>query len=164
MAAVMVSAAAEVAAEQVVRAVPLRTAMAYPPMKAALEEWPRWREGERYEVVLGRSFESPSEGVSGENGGGGSLSGGRGGDGEAEGGGPRQYVHLKYDFLPGRTNLDVPATLRQRPLTGADGKTNRDGQRWAAEMEYESRDSENPRPVIFRGDASRCVGARWGGG
>lgn len=74
-----------------------------------------------------------------------------------EGGDSRQYVHLKYDFVPGRTNLDAPATLRQRPLTGADGKANRDGQRWAAEVEYESRDSENPRPVLFRGDASRYV-------
>ena len=78
-----------------------------------------------------------------------------------EGTDPRQYVHLKYDFVPGRTNLDAPATLRQRPLTGADGKADRDGQRWAAEVEYESRDSENPGPVLFRGDASRYAeGAR----
>lgn len=72
------------------------------------------------------------------------------------GGGSAQYVHLKYDFIPGRTNLDAPATLKQGPLTSVDGRmVGNDGQRWAAEMEYESRDPDNAQTVRFRGDAIR---------
>lgn len=94
-----------------------------------------WKEGQRYDVVLGESFYR-EEG------------------GKDDGSG--RYVHLKYDFVPGRTNLDAPATLKQGPLTGADGQANTHGQqRWAAEMVYESRDPENPRPVRFDGDAAR---------
>lgn len=168
-------AAAVTLTERPARESPERTATAYPRLETAPEESPAWREGKRYEVMLGDSFSTASGSGSG-GGGDGSVGGGsgsrresggvgEGGDGSrdrnVESGEPRQYVHLKYDFVPGRTNLDAPATLRQKPVTGADGKANRDGQRWAAEVEYESRDSENPGPVLFRGDASRYAeGAR----
>lgn len=98
-----------------------------------------WKEGQRYDVVLGESFYRDE-----------------GGKDDVDGSG--RYVHLKYDFVPGRTNLDVPATLRQGPLTGADGQANSHGQqRWAAEMVYESKDPGNARPVRFDGDAARLL-------
>lgn len=135
----------------------------YPPLKSAPEKKPTWQDGDRYQVVLGDSFYASS--------GNGGDGGGSNSDGPS---GQEQYVHLKYDFVPARTNLDVPATLRQRPLTAAEGRWNngRGGsgsagrqqqqhqqQRWAAELEYASRDPTNSEPVRFSGDATRCGAA-----
>lgn len=153
---------------------------AYPSLETAPEETPAWREGQQYSVVLGDSFFSgvvttgagkitSIDKVSASDGNGDGIGDGCGGLSSER---PkhrhhqqqrkRRYVHLKYDFVPGRTNLDIPATLRQGPLAGADEmkeRMNGDGQRqrWAAEMEYESRDPKNPKPVSFCGDASRWV-------
>ena len=118
----------------------------HPPLKTKLDgDSPDWREGERYEVLLGESFYREGGG-----GGGGGNSGGKN-DSRVH------YAHLKYDFIPGRTNLDAPAALRQGPFAGAGVKADVDSQRWAAEMVYESRDPENPRPVRFSGDAARYL-------
>lgn len=139
----------------------------YPPLKSAPEKEPKWQNEGRYEVVLGESFHTSSGNNSG---------GGGGGDSSDGPFGQEQYVHLKYDFVPARTNLDAPATLRQRPQTGAEGRWKggvggggrgggRGGvgstgqqqqQRWAAGLEYESRDPSNSEPVRFSGDATRC--------
>ncbi|CAM9399050.1 unnamed protein product, partial [Ectocarpus sp. 6 AP-2014] len=148
----------------------------YPPLQTAPEKMPAWREGERYGVVLGDSFYGSGGGgsthaASSKSGGRRAKGGNRRGlDGDDDTGesNPGQYVHLKYDFVPGRTNLDVPATLRQRPLTENEGRWKGRGsgtggdvggggqqQRWAAEMEYQSRDTSNPEPVRFTGDAVR---------
>ncbi|CAB1099753.1 unnamed protein product [Ectocarpus sp. CCAP 1310/34] len=148
----------------------------YPPLQTAPEKKPAWREGERYGVVLGESFYGSGGGstlaASSKSGGrvakGGTTRGVVDDDDTGENN-PGQYVHLKYDFVPGRTNLDVPATLRQRPLTENEGRWRGRGkgtggdvggggqqQRWAAEMEYESRDPSNPEPVRFTGDAVRA--------
>lgn len=127
------------------------------PAKTTLNERPEWTEGGRYQVVLGESFERPNnhsrDGASEE-----SLEVGH-------------YVHLKYDFVPGRTDVDAAATLRQRPLgdTEADkraragvgtaraqaGVRGGEGQRWATEIEYGSRHTGSPRPVRFDGHADR---------
>ncbi|CAM9428658.1 unnamed protein product [Ectocarpus sp. 12 AP-2014] len=152
-------------------------ALSYPPLQTAPEKMPAWREGERYGVVLGDSFYSSGCGgaalaASGKSGGRRAKGGNRRGvvdDDDTGENNPGQYVHLKYDFVPGRTNLDVPATLRQRPLTENEGRWRGRGsgtvgdvggggqqQRWAAEMEYASRDPSNPEPVRFTGDAVRA--------
>lgn len=108
---------------------------AYPPLMAAPEEMPIWQEGRTYQVLLGESFER--------------------GVGKGHTGGSGHYVHFKYDFVPGRTNLDVPATLRQGSLLSADGAIKMGEERWTGEIEYKSRDAEKARPVCFTGDVSR---------
>lgn len=126
------------------------------PAKTTLNERPEWTEGGRYQVVLGESFERP-------------VSHNRNGasEGNSEVG---HYVHLKYDFVPGRTDVDATAMLRQRPLgdteadkgaragagnAGAQAGGGRGGQRWATEIEYGSKHTGSPRPVRFGGHADR---------
>lgn len=108
---------------------------------------PEWRDGGHYKVVLGESFKRP-----GNHGSGGAVD---------ESSNAGHCVHFKYDFIPGRTDVDATAMLTQRPLGGDEaeniartGGTN-EGLRWTAEMKYRSRHTENPGPVHFSGHASR---------
>lgn len=119
-------------------AVPPPERKTYPTLEAAPESAPKWSAGCSYRVDLGKSFERD-----------------RGALAREEDDGSGHYVHLKYDFVPARTNLDAPATLRQGPLRGAEGWGGGQEDRWRTGMEYQSRDSGKPRPVCFRGDAGR---------
>lgn len=117
-------------------------------LRTMQNEHPEWNDGGRYQVVLGESFERP-----GAHGSGGGVN-----DESSDAG---HYVHLKYDFVPGRTDVDSTATLKQSPLEGDEAEIIAQtggingGLRWTAEMEYGSRHTENPGPVRFSGHASR---------
>lgn len=130
---------------QAAPAKPLATPVTLP------SELPDWKEGNRYQVVLGESFERDDDHVDFDD--------------SSEVG---HYVRLKYDFVPGRTDFDAAATLRQRPLggekNGKDVQAGKNGEqrRWTGEMKYGTRDAGNSRPVCFDGEIARWTNtSKW---
>ncbi|CAM9156676.1 unnamed protein product [Choristocarpus tenellus] len=101
----------------------------YAPLEAAPLERQAWEDNKAYQVVLGESFSR------------------LGRDGSPSDGSGR-YMHLKYDFVPTRTDLDAPAEFRSSRKGGE--------KRWTAEMEFGNRDVDDCSGAVrYEGDVTR---------